>query len=76
MDDSLYASIFFLIFAVALALYSMALINTGDKSLLPWRAQHSVSGPEDVRLVGRATRTVALVIGVIACVFIVVCLVI
>ena len=75
MDDSLYASIFFLIFAIALALYSQALVATGDKSLLPWRAQHSISGPEDVRIAGRATRAVALVIGLIAAVFIVVCLV-
>lgn len=72
MDESLYASIFFLIFAVALALYSQALITTGDKKLMPWRAQHTVRGPEDVRLVGRTTRTVALVIGAIAAVLIVV----
>ena len=73
MDESLYASIFFLIFAVALALYSQALVNTGDKNLLPWRAQHSISGPEDVRIAGRATRAVAFVIGVIAAVLTVVC---
>ena len=72
MDDSLYASIFFLIFAVALALYSQALINTGDKKLMPWRIQRTVKSPEDVRIAGRATRAVAFVIGLIACVFIVI----
>ena len=73
MDDGLYASIFFLIFAVALALYSQALIKTGDKKLMPWRIQRTVRGPEDVRIAGRATRAVAFVIAGIACVFIVVC---
>ena len=76
MDDSLYASIFFLIFAIALVLYSAALIATGDKSLLPLRAQHSISGPDDVKLVGRVTRTVALVIGAVAIVLIIVSIVV
>ena len=70
--DGLYACIFFIIFAAALLLYGGALMKTGDKGLLPFRAQHTVSGPEDVRRVGRYVCIVALVIAAFALLAIVV----
>ena len=73
MNDGLYASIFFLIFAFVLLLYGAALTKTGNKELLPWRAQHSIRNADDVRRVGRVTCVVALIIAAVSIVFIVVC---
>ncbi|MDO4808181.1 MAG: hypothetical protein Q4A07_13145 [Coriobacteriales bacterium] len=56
----------FLIFAVALVLYGAAIAKTGNKDLLPYRAQHSVRNAEDVRRVGRITVVVGLVIGALS----------
>jgi hypothetical protein len=62
MDDLRHASTFLLIFGVALAAYAFAIARTGDKSLLPLRAQHSIRNSDDVRRVGRITLVVAAVI--------------
>ena len=66
MNDALHAATFFIIFAVALFIYGGAIYATGDKSLLPLRAQLSIRGPEDVKRVGLITARVGLVIGVLA----------
>ena len=70
--DGLYACIFFIIFAVALLIYGAVLYKTGDKELLPYRAQHTVRNKDDVRRVGRITCIVALVIAALAVLAIVV----
>ena len=64
--DGLYACIFFIIFAVALLIYSYALYKTGDKDLLPYRAQLSIKNEEDVRRVGLISARVALIIAALA----------
>lgn len=62
----MHPSMLFLIFAVALVLYGAAIAKTGNKDLLPYRAQHSVRNAEDVRRVGRITVVVGLVIGTLS----------
>lgn len=62
----MHPSMLFLIFAVALVLYGAAIAKTGNKDLLPYRAQHSVRNAEDVRRVGRITVVVGLVIGALS----------
>ena len=66
MNDLLHASTLFLIFALALVFYGAALAKTGNKNLLPYRAMHSVRGPQDVKRVGRITVVIGLVIGALA----------
>ena len=64
--DGLYACIFFTIFAAALLIYSYALYKTGDKNLLPYRAQPSIRNEDDVRRVGLISARVALIIAALA----------
>ena len=66
MNDLVHAGTFFLIFAVALALYGFLMAKTGKLDLIPYRARHSINGPDDIRRVGRAVIKIALVIGVVA----------
>ena len=66
MNDLLHASTLFLVFAATLVLYGAVLAWTGNKSLLPVRASHSIRGPHDVRRVGRIVVIVGLVIGALA----------
>lgn len=66
MNDLAHAGTLFVIFGIALVIYGAVLTQTGNIELLPWRAQHSIRGPEDVRRVGRITLIVGVVIGVIA----------
>ena len=66
MSDLSHAATLFLIFAAVLALYGAALAQTGNKELLPSRAERSVRGSSDVKRVGKITMAVALVIGAIA----------
>lgn len=72
MDDVRHAFTLFLIFAVALLLYSALLVVTGDLRYLPLRAQHSIGSEEDVRRVGRITGAIALAIGTISTVVVLV----
>lgn len=64
MNDLHHVGLFFSIFAAALILYGLALVKTGDKSLLPYRAAHSVRTSADVKRVGRIVVWVGLCIGV------------
>lgn len=66
MNDLQDASKLFLIFAVVLLLYGSVLFKTGDKDMLPLRAQLSVATKEDVRRVGQVIVRVGLVLGVLA----------
>lgn len=66
MNDLSHAATFFLIFAIVLALYGAELARTGNKKLLPYRAERSVRGPDDVRRVGKISMVIALVIGALA----------
>ena len=64
--DGLYACIFFIIFAAALLIYGGVLYKTGDKKLLPLRAQPTIRNEEDVRRVGLISARVALIIAALA----------
>lgn len=66
MDELLHVSTLFLFFAGALVAYAALLVATGNKELLPYRAIHSIRGPEDVRRVGRIVIVVGVVIGLAA----------
>ena len=66
MNDLLHASQFFCIFAVALVLYGLLMVKTGNKDLIPYRAIHSVRNADDVRRVGRWVLCVGVAIGVLA----------
>ena len=66
MNDLIHASTFFLIFEVTLVGYGTLLAYTGNKNLLPQRAMHSVSGPDDVRRVGRIVVRVGIAVAVAA----------
>lgn len=66
VNDLTHVGTLFLIFALALALYAAVLAKTGNKNWLPYRAIHTVRGPEDVKYVGRVTLVVAAVIGAAA----------
>ena len=64
--DGLYACIFFIIFAVVLLIYGGVLYRTGNKELLPLRAQPTIRSEDDVRRVGHITCIVASVIALLA----------
>lgn len=49
----MYAMIFLLIFAIVLVVYGAIMQRTGDASMIPFRARHSVTSKGDVRRVGR-----------------------
>ncbi len=66
MNDLLYASQFICIFAVTLVVYGAILAKTGNVNLVPRRAAHSLSGPEEAKRVGRIVVVVGLVIGVLS----------
>lgn len=66
MNDLVQAGTLFLIFAGALALYGLLMAKTGKLDLMPYRARHSINGPDDVKRVGREVIKVALVIAVVA----------
>ena len=66
MNDLAHAGTLFVIFGIALVIYGAVLTQTGNVELLPWRAQHSIRGPEDVKRVGRITIVVGIVIGLVA----------
>lgn len=63
MNELASVALFFLIFGILLVLYGILLTSTGDAELLPYRAMYSVSGPEDVRRVGRIVAVIGLIIG-------------
>lgn len=58
MDDSLHAVTFLLIFAALVTVYGIVLAKTGNEDLVPYRASHSIEGPEDVRHLGRVVTRV------------------
>ncbi|MDO4404923.1 MAG: hypothetical protein Q4C09_07785 [Atopobiaceae bacterium] len=66
MNDLLHVGTFFLIFAAVLVVYGGVIAATGDKNLLPLRAQLSIRNKQDVMRVGRIVVIVGLVIGVLA----------
>lgn len=63
MNDLAHASLFLLIFALALMLYGLLLAKTGNRDLMPYRATHSIGGKDDVRRVGRIVVVVGLALG-------------
>lgn len=63
MNDLAHASVFLLIFALALVLYGLLLAKTGNRDLMPYRAMHSIRNKEEVRHVGRIVVVVGLVLG-------------
>jgi hypothetical protein len=65
MNDLAHASLFLLIFALALVLYGLLLAKTGNRNLMPYRATHSIRNKEDVRRVGRIVVMVGLVLGAV-----------
>lgn len=62
MSDLRSAAILFAIFGLALLAYGLLLRVTGNEDLIPRRAVSSITGPEDVRRVGRLTMWVGAVI--------------
>lgn len=64
MNDLAHASLFLLIFALALVLYGLLLAKTGNRDLMPYRATHSIRNKEEVKRVGRIVVVVGLVLGV------------
>lgn len=62
MSDVRNAAILFAIFGLALLAYGLLLRVTGSEDLIPRRAVSSITGPEDVRRVGRLTMRVGAVI--------------
>jgi hypothetical protein len=62
MSDLRNAAILFAIFGLALLAYGLLLRVTGNEDLIPKRAVSSITGPEDVRKVGRLTIWVGAVI--------------
>ena len=64
MNDLAHASLFLLIFALALVLYGLLLAKTGNRDLMPYRATHSIRNKEEVMRVGRIVVVVGLVLGV------------
>ncbi len=65
MNDLAHASLFLLIFALALVLYGLLLAKAGNRNLMPYRATHSIRNKEDVRRVGRIVVMVGLVLGAV-----------
>ena len=63
MSESYYACLFMTIFFACCGLYGLVVERTGDKEMLPYRAQHSVRDEDDVRRIGHVTALVS-VIGV------------
>ena len=72
MNDLLYASQFICIFAATLVVYGAILAKTGNVNLVPRRAVHSLSGPEEAKHVGRIVVVVGIVIGVLSLIGIIV----
>ena len=66
MNDTYYAALFILIFAVLVVIYGAILAHTGNVELLPLRAQLSISGPEDVKRVGIYNARVGLVLAALS----------
>ena len=65
MNDLAHASLFMLIFALALVLYGLLLAKTGNRDLMPYRAIHSIRNKDDVKCVGRIVVVVGLVLGAV-----------
>lgn len=65
MNDLAHASLFLLIFALALVLYGLLLAKTGNRDLVPYRATHSIRNKDDVKRVGRIVVVVGLVLGAV-----------
>ena len=65
MNDLAHASLFLLIFALALVLYGLLLAKTGNRDLMPYRAVHSIRNKEEVKRVGRIVVVVGLVLGAV-----------
>lgn len=72
MNDSYFACVFLLFFFVCCFLYGCWIKKTGNKDLLPYRAQHSIASVDDVRRVGFWTLVVG---GIGACICLVLVLV-
>ena len=66
MNDTYYAALFILIFAVLVVIYGAILAHTGNVELLPLRAQPSISGPADVKRVGVISARVGLVLAALS----------
>lgn len=65
MNDLANASLFMLIFAIALVLYGLLMAITGNRDLMPYRAIHSIRNKEDVKRVGRIVVVIGLVLGAV-----------
>ena len=65
MNALAHASLFLLIFALALVLYGLLLAKTGNRDLMPYRAVHSIRNKEEVKRVGRIVGVVGLVLGAV-----------
>ena len=65
-EDIRGVSTLMLIFGFALLAYGALIFATGNKDLLPMRAQHSVRTKDDVRVVGKYTAIVGAVIAALA----------
>lgn len=61
MSESYYACMFMTIFFGFCGLYGLLVKMTGNKDLLPYRAQLSVSDEDDVRRVGHVTIIVSVI---------------
>lgn len=61
----MYATLFLLIFAAALVLYGFALKRTGSIDLMPYRTQHTIRGPEDVRYAGAIVMRIGAILAAI-----------
>ena len=65
-EDIRGVSTLMLIFGFALLAYGTLIWATGNKNLLPMRAQHSVRTKNDVRVVGKYTTIVGAVIAALS----------
>lgn len=64
----MHAAIFLLLFAGLLALYGLVLYRTGDVTMLPYRARHSVRGKADVKRVGLIVLRIGLLLAAVLCI--------
>ncbi|MBQ9005274.1 MAG: hypothetical protein IJ092_02750 [Atopobiaceae bacterium] len=65
-EDIRGVSTLMLIFGLVLLAYGALIYTTGNKDLLPMRAQHSVRTKDDVRVVGKYTAIVGAIIATLA----------
>lgn len=61
----MYATIFLLIFAITLVVYGAVMQRTGDASMVPFRARHSIKGKGDVRRVGSIVMNIGGILAVL-----------